>query len=129
MPDEPERVGLPSDTRVPITGGLGFNSSNLARRLVMTGADITLVNSLIPECSGNLHKIAGIKRQIRASAADANNPNALQRSVDGVDVIFNLAGQTNHLDSMTGPETDLDINVRAQLSLLEACRLLIRSRQ
>jgi nucleoside-diphosphate-sugar epimerase len=42
--------------------------------------------------------------------------------VRGQHVIFNLAGQTSHLDSMTDPETDLEINCRSQVSLLEACR-------
>jgi UDP-glucose 4-epimerase len=38
------------------------------------------------------------------------------------EVIFNLAGQVSHIDSMRDPATDLDINCRAQLTLLEACR-------
>jgi UDP-glucose 4-epimerase len=38
------------------------------------------------------------------------------------DYIFNLAGQVSHLDSMTDPLTDLEINCRAQLSILEAVR-------
>jgi UDP-glucose 4-epimerase len=42
--------------------------------------------------------------------------------VQGQDYLFNLAGQTSHLDSMTDPYTDLEINCRAQLSILEACR-------
>ena len=42
--------------------------------------------------------------------------------VPGKDYLFNLAGQTSHLDSMTDPQTDLDINAGAQLSILEACR-------
>ena len=42
--------------------------------------------------------------------------------VQGQDYLFNLAGQTSHLDSMQDPYTDLEINCRAQLSILEACR-------
>jgi UDP-glucose 4-epimerase len=37
-------------------------------------------------------------------------------------VIFNLAGQVSHIDSMRDPYTDLEINCRSQLTLLEACR-------
>jgi len=40
--------------------------------------------------------------------------------------LFNLAGQTSHLDSMTDPLTDLNINAAAQLQILEACRLYNR---
>src|SRR5262245_56996838 len=42
--------------------------------------------------------------------------------VQGEDHLFNLAGQTSHLDSMENPQTDLEINCRSQLSILEACR-------
>ncbi len=42
--------------------------------------------------------------------------------VRGRDVIFNLAGQVSHIDSMRDPHTDLEINCRSQLTLLEACR-------
>ena len=38
------------------------------------------------------------------------------------DYLFNLAGQTSHIDSMIDPKTDLEINTSAQLSILEACR-------
>jgi len=46
----------------------------------------------------------------------------LPRLVRGQHFLFNLAGQTSHMDSMTDPQTDLDINGRAQLAILEACR-------
>jgi len=42
--------------------------------------------------------------------------------VRGQDYLFNLAGQTSHMDSMQDPFTDLEINARAQLYILEACR-------
>jgi UDP-glucose 4-epimerase len=42
--------------------------------------------------------------------------------VRGRSVIFNLAGQVSHIDSMRDPYTDLEINCRSQLSILEACR-------
>jgi UDP-glucose 4-epimerase len=42
--------------------------------------------------------------------------------VRGQDYLFNLAGQTSHVDSMQAPENDLEINCRAQLAILEACR-------
>lgn len=106
-----------------ITGGLGFIGSNLARRLVATGIDnVTLVDSLIPEYGGNLHNIEGLKNRLQVNVADVRDPHAIRQLVHGVDVIFNLAGQTSHLDSMTDPHTDLAINVGAQLSILEACR-------
>jgi dTDP-glucose 4,6-dehydratase/UDP-glucose 4-epimerase len=109
-------------TRYLITGGLGFIGSNLARRLVASSDSITLVDSLIPEYGGNLQNIAGIEDAVRVNVSDVRDPHSIRHLVDGIDVIFNLAGQTSHIDSMVDPQTDLAINVGSQLSLLEACR-------
>jgi UDP-glucose 4-epimerase len=105
-----------------ITGGLGFIGSNLARRLVELGARVTLVDSLIPEYGGNLFNIAGIEDRVRVNIADVRDEYSMDYLVQGRDFLFNLAGQTSHLDSMRDPYTDLEINCRAQLSILEACR-------
>lgn len=105
-----------------ITGGLGFVGSNLARRLVELGARVTLVDSLVPDYGGNLFNLAGIEEQVRVNIADVRDEYSMDYLVRGRDLIFNLAGQTSHLDSMQNPYTDLDINCRAQLSILEACR-------
>lgn len=105
-----------------ITGGLGFIGSNLARRLVEVGARVTLVDSLIPEYGGNQFNIAGIEDQVRVNVADVRDEYSMDYLVRGRDFLFNLAGQTSHLDSMQNPYEDLDINCRAQLSILEACR-------
>ena len=107
---------------VLITGGLGFLGSNLARRLVGLGAKVTLADSLIPEYGGNRANIADIKSRVEVNIADVRDPHAMSHLVRGQDFLFNLAGQTSHLDSMTDPHTDLEINCRAQLSILEACR-------
>jgi UDP-glucose 4-epimerase len=119
----PYRSGIYTGRRVLITGGLGFIGSNLARRLVELDAEVVLVDSLVPHYGGNLFNIAGIENRVRVNVADIRDPNSMRYLVQGQDYIFNLAGQVSHLDSMTDPETDLDINCRAQLTLLEACRL------
>jgi nucleoside-diphosphate-sugar epimerase len=107
---------------VLITGGLGFIGSNLARRLVELGADVTVVDSLIPEYGGNAHNVADIADRITVNISDVRDPHSMRALLAGKDFLFNLAGQTSHLDSMTDPHTDLDINAAAQLSILEACR-------
>jgi UDP-glucose 4-epimerase len=109
---------------VLITGGVGFIGSNLARRLVMLGAKVTLVDSLIPLYGGNLRNIEDFKDQVTLNISDVRDPFAMAYLVQGKDYLFNLAGQTSHLDSMTNPQADLDINAAAQLSILEACRQL-----
>lgn len=108
--------------KVLITGGLGFIGSNLAMRLVELGADVTLVDSLIPEYGGNLWNIEPIKEKVRINISDVRDEHAMKYLVQGQDYLFNLAGQTSHVDSMNNPYPDLEINARAQLSILEACR-------
>ena len=107
---------------VLITGGLGFIGSNLARRLVDLEARVTVIDSLIPEYGGNLFNIDGYADRLTVNIADVRDPYAMRALVHGQDVIFNLAGQVSHMDSMTDPFTDLEINARSQLSILEACR-------
>jgi dTDP-glucose 4,6-dehydratase/UDP-glucose 4-epimerase len=105
-----------------ITGGLGFIGSNLARALVNRGAKVTLVDSLIPQYGGNPFNIDDIRRLVTVNFCDVRDPFAIAYLLQGKDYLFNLAGQTSHMDSMSDPQTDLDINAAAQLSILEACR-------
>jgi UDP-glucose 4-epimerase len=108
--------------KVLITGGLGFIGSNLAIRLVEQGADVLLVDSLIPDYGGNLFNIEPVKDKVRVNIADVRDVNGMNYLVRGQDFLFNLAGQVSHIDSMHDPYSDLEINCRAQLSILEACR-------
>jgi UDP-glucose 4-epimerase len=108
--------------RALITGGAGFIGSTLAKRLVAAGANVTLVDSLIPEYGGNLKNLEGIEDSVRLNISDVRDEHSVEYLVKGQDLLFNLAGQTSHLDSMKNPHTDLEINCRSQLSILEACR-------
>jgi UDP-glucose 4-epimerase len=109
-------------SKAMITGGLGFIGSHLAKRLVELGADVTLVDSLIPEYGGNPYNVREIADDVHINYSDIRDPWSIRHLVQGQDFIFNLAGQVSHIDSMSDPETDLDINCRSQLSLLQACR-------
>lgn len=108
--------------RVLITGGLGFIGSNLARRLDSYGAVITVVDSLIPDYGGNLRNIEGLQERLQVNVSDVRDTHSLRYLIQGKDYLFNLAGQTSHLDSMRNPMPDLEINCQAQLSILETCR-------
>jgi len=110
------------DKKIIITGGLGFIGSNLAMRLVELGAQVTLVDSLIPEYGGNLWNIEPLREKVRVNISDVRDEHAMKYLIQGQDFLFNLAGQTSHVDSMNNPYTDLEINARSQLSILEACR-------
>lgn len=118
----PDYLTYYAKRRVLITGGLGFIGSNLARRLAALGSQVLLVDSLVPDYGGNRFNLAGIEDQVTVNIADVRDPYAMSALVPGYEVLFNLAGQVSHLDSMTDPFTDLEINARSQLFILEACR-------
>ncbi len=105
-----------------ITGGLGFIGSNLAHRLVGLGAKVVLIDNLFPNHGSNRANIRGIEDRVDLHILDMRDSEALRGLLDGVEFVFNLAGQTSHLDSMHDPVTDLEMNVSAQLVLLEGCR-------
>lgn len=111
-----------NNRRVLITGGLGFIGSNLARRLVSEGAQVTLVDSLIPEYGGNLFNISDFSDRVSVNISDVRDEFSMAHLIKGKEFLFNLAGQTSHMDSMRHPKTDLEINCSAQLSILESCR-------
>ena len=108
--------------RVMVTGGLGFIGSNLVRQLVDAGADVLIVDSLHPDYGGNRFNIDGIDDRVRLNVADVRDQTPMDALVQDREIIFNLAGQVSHIDSMRDPYTDLDTNCRSQLTILEACR-------
>ncbi len=108
--------------KVLVTGGLGFIGSNLCRTLVDLGADVVAVDAMIPEYGGNMFNVAGYEQRMHVNIGDVRNQTAMDVLVRDREIIFNLAGQVSHIDSMRDPYTDLEINCRAQLSMLEACR-------
>jgi UDP-glucose 4-epimerase len=119
----PPDYNIFADADVLVTGGLGFIGSALARRLVELGSKVTLVDSLISEYGGNLFNVHGIRDRVTVDLTDVRDAVAMSGLIKNRQFLFNLAGQTSHLDSMTDPLTDLNINAAAQLQILEACRL------
>ncbi len=112
-----------SQKKVMITGGLGFIGSTIAHRLVAMGATVLLVDSLIPTYGGNPYNIAGIEERVRVNFSDVRDIHSMSYLVQSQNILFNMAGTLSHIDSMTDPFTDLEINCLSQLKILEACRL------
>ena len=107
--------------QVLVTGALGFIGSNLSRALADLGARVLAVDSLLPDYGGNLFNLVGYEDKVRINIADVRG-HGMEYLVRDQDVLFNLAGQVSHIDSMVDPFTDLEINCRSQLWILEAVR-------
>jgi len=108
--------------KVLITGGLGFIGSTLAIKLVELGAKVTILDALISDYGGNQFNIQPIKDQVKIIIGDVRDQKLIKKLIKNQNIIFSLAGTLSHVDSMTDPFTDLEINCTSQLSLLEACR-------
>jgi UDP-glucose 4-epimerase len=122
MPDADPRFAAFAGAPVLVAGGLGFIGSTLARRLVELGAEVLIVDNLYPDYGGNRFNIAGFEGRVTIVEADIRDESRLAEWVAGKRFFFNVAAQTSHLESLRHPLADLDINCRAPLALLEACR-------
>jgi len=110
------------DRNVLVTGGLGFIGSNLSIELVRLGANVTIVDNMLPRQGGNLFNIEPVKDKVRINFSDVRNQLSMNHLVRGQDIIFHLAGQVNHVDSMRNPVQDLEINCQGTLVLMQALR-------
>ena len=108
--------------RILITGGLGFIGSNLARRLVAEGAEVTLCDAMIEGYGGNPANVREIRSQVDVDSSDVRDAAAMERLVEGRDVVFHLAAQVSHVMSLSNPYPDIDINIKGTAVVLEACR-------
>ena len=111
-------VGVP----VLITGGLGMIGSTIAKKLVELGAQVTVLDAMLPLYGGNLFNLHPYSDKINICVADIRDEAAVNFLVRDKEVIFNLAAQVSYTDSVTDPLLDLDINCRGHLTLLESCR-------
>ncbi|TFB10618.1 NAD-dependent epimerase/dehydratase family protein [Candidatus Marinimicrobia bacterium MT.SAG.3] len=107
---------------VLITGGLGFIGSNLAIKLVELGAKVTLLDAMIEGHGGNEFNIEPVKHEVEINFSDIRDKNSMNYIVRGRDYIFHLAGQNDHVLSLTDPFPDIDINIKGSAVLLEACK-------
>lgn len=108
--------------RVLVTGGLGFIGSNLARRLADLGAQVCVVDPMLPNYGGARFNLEGYEDRIEVRLGDMGDAAAVGDAAARAAVIFNLAGHTSHLDSMRDPLHDMAVNCGAQLRFLELCR-------
>ncbi len=105
-----------------VIGGAGMIGSTIAHKLVERGADVTVLDALLPLYGGNPHNLSRIRESVRFVHADIRDGAALRDIVGGKDLIFNLAAQVSYVRSNNEPLLDLDINCRGIINVLEACR-------
>ncbi len=108
--------------RALITGGMGFIGSNLAIALVDLGCAVTIADAMIPGYGGNLFNVAPIRDRVTVNFCDVRDVHVMNYLVQGQDFVFHLAGQVDHILSLTDPFPDIDINIKGTAVLMEACK-------
>ncbi|MBY0547240.1 MAG: GDP-mannose 4,6-dehydratase [Candidatus Obscuribacterales bacterium] len=111
-----------SGKSVLITGGMGFIGSNLAIRLAELGADVTILDSMIPDYGGNEFNVFPIKDRVRINFCDIRDESAVNYLVRGKHYVFHLAGQVCHLMSLSNPFPDIEMNITGTAIVMEALR-------
>ena len=109
--------------KVLVTGGLGFVGSSLSIKLVELGADVLIVDNMLPREGGNMFNIEPVKDMLKVNISDIRNATSMNHLVKGIDYVFHIAGQVNHVDSVKNPLNDLSINVEGTLIIMEALRM------
>jgi len=105
---------------VLVVGGLGFIGVNVAARLNELGATTAVMT---PDRSRHAEQTASFERSgIRVIEGDLRDRDAMGRAVRGQNAVINLSGQSGAVRSMEDPWTDLDVNCRGNLVMLEALR-------
>lgn len=107
---------------VLVVGGLGFIGSNLVHNLIKFGSNVVIADCLLPGHGGNLHNISGLEKLVEVHFTDIRDELGIKQLVKNKDIVFNIAAHSSHLDSVSNPLYDLDINCRGSLNLLEAVR-------
>jgi UDP-glucose 4-epimerase len=115
--------------RCLVTGGLGFIGSNLALALLRHGAEVTVVDARVDRHGANPWNLVpddgtepdGRVAVVEADVADVGRADVRAAAL-GADVVFNLAGQVSHVDSMNAPLFDLHANTTSQFAFLDLVR-------
>ena len=110
------------DANVLITGGLGMIGSTIAHKLVRLGANVTILDACLKPYGANFFNVETIKDKLKIDISDIRDKESINTQVKGMDIIFNLAGQVSHNDSLNDPFLDADINYMGHLNVLEAVR-------
>jgi UDP-glucose 4-epimerase len=115
--------------RCLVTGGLGFIGSNLALTLARAGAEVTVLDALVPRHGGNAWNLVADDgdapsdaiRVIEADVGDVERDD-VHDVTTSAELVFNLAGQVSHVDSMNDPVFDLSVNAASQFAFLDLVR-------
>ena len=102
-------------SKVLVTGGAGFIGSNLADELIRNGAKVVIIDNLVTGFRENLEEISG---DFDFVEGDLNDPTALRKATEGVEIVFHEAALPSVPRSVDDPQETHDACVNGTFSLL-----------
>lgn len=102
-----------------VTGGAGFIGSHIARALLDAGARVRIIDDLSTGATQNLDEIGGEAEFINANINDAA---ALNRAMQGVELVFHEAAIPSVPRSVQQPRETHDASVNGTFNVLLAAR-------
>lgn len=102
---------------VLITGGLGFVGSNLARRMLDEGADVTLLDTVRDE---KLRTVQDIQGEVEIVDGDVRDAELIDEHVSNADIVYHLAAKSSRSAANKKPKKNLQINCGGPLNVLES---------
>jgi len=101
-----------------VTGGAGFIGSNVVKLLLDEAYDVSVIDNLSSGYRKNLDQFA----KVSFVEADVRDETAVQRAMDGAEVVFHLAASVGNVRSIEQPIDDSEVNVLGTIRVLEAAR-------
>ncbi len=102
-----------------VTGGAGFIGSNLADELIAQGASVCILDNLVTGFRENLEEIKG---DFDFVEGDLNDPAALKKALEGVEVVFHQAALPSVPRSVANPQETHQACVNGTFALLNAAK-------
>ena len=103
--------------RVLVTGGAGFVGTNLVRRLLTDGYEVTVLDDL---STGLLSNLEGL--DLRFVEGTLTDPETVAESARGAEVIVHLGARGSVPRSIEHPVPTHEVNATGTLNVLEAAR-------
>lgn len=104
--------------RIGITGGLGFIGSNLAKKILDSNIDLTIIDDL---SSGKKENLDGY--EFRYIAGSITDEESVLNFFEGLDFVYHLAARGSVPRSFANQKLTYEANLLGSITILEAARV------
>jgi len=102
-----------------VTGGAGFIGSNIVKKLVARGDNVTVIDNLN---TGKEENLISVKNKIIFYNESILNLDLLEKLTKNIDGVFHQAALASVQDSFTKPEEYQNVNVNGTENILKLAK-------